>query len=194
MRVQRRLAGVPKSVAQARQFAIEALIDLPEDAVNDVAVMVSELATNALVHAATSFAVTIDRRPHQVYVEVTDAGAGIPTRRSPGEMEPHGRGLTIVEELSDQWGTIHAAGEVGKSVWFTLTVPLEAETSDAPTAERGLVPDVSSPAAAAAPAAAADNRSGLDALEAPSAPGSMPPIRDRIGQLLSRPHPSRIPV
>ena len=102
--------------------------------------------------------------------------AGIPTRRSPGETEPHGRGLTIVEELSDQWGTIHAAGEIGKSVWFTLNLPLRAETSDSTMAERGPVPDVSSVAAAA------DNRAGFDAMEAPPAPGSMPPIRDRIGQ------------
>ena len=171
MRVQRRLAGVPGSVAQARRFAIGALVDLPDDIVNDVEVMVSELATNALVHAATSFAVTIDRREHLVYVEVTDAGVGMPTRRSPGETEPHGRGLAIVEELSDQWGTIHNAGEVGKSVWFTLNLPLGAERTDAPMAHRSPVPDPPS----VTPAAAADDRGGPDALEAPSAPGSMSP-------------------
>lgn len=188
--MQRRLDGVPGSVAQARRFAIGTLVDLPDDIVNDVEVMVSELATNALVHAATSFAVTIDRHEHQIYVEVTDAGVGIPTRRSPGETEPHGRGLTIVEELSDQWGTVPNAGEVGKSVWFTLNLPLGTERTDAPMAHRSPVPDSPS----GTPAAAADERGGPDALEAPSAHGSMPPILDRIGQLLNRPHASRVRV
>jgi anti-sigma regulatory factor (Ser/Thr protein kinase) len=190
VRVQCRLDGVAGSVAQARRFAVGALVDLPSDMLNDVEVMVSELATNALVHAATSFSVTIDRREHEIYVEVTDAGVGIPTRRSPGETEPHGRGLAIVEELSDRWGTVHNAGQVGKSVWFTLNLPLGSERTDAPMAQRSPVPDPPS----VTPAAAADDRGGPDALEAPSAPGSMSPVRDRIGQLLNRPHPSRVRV
>lgn len=181
---------MPGSVAQARRFAVGALVDLPGDMVNDVEVMVSELATNALVHAATSFVVTIDRRERQIYVEVTDAGVGIPTRRSPGETEPHGRGLAIVEELSDQWGTIHNAGEVGKSVWFTLDVPLGAERTDPPMAERSLVPDPPS----MTPVAAADDRGGPDALEAPSAPSSMSPIRDRIGPWRISPQTSPVRV
>ena len=163
------------------------MLDLPDDMVNDVAVMVSELVTNAFVHTGTSFAVTIDRRDDLVYVEVTDAGSGLPTRRSPGETESHGRGLAIVEELSDQWGTIHTAGEVGKAVWFTLNLPLGSGTSDAAMTERGPVPEATpvapagaatgaGPAASAAAATAADDRGRLDALEGPSAPESMPPI------------------
>jgi anti-sigma regulatory factor (Ser/Thr protein kinase) len=175
MRVQRHLAGVPESVAEARRFAIDALGDLPGDIVNDVAVMVSELATNALVHAATSFTVSVDRRERRVHVEVTDAGSGIPTRRSPGETEPHGRGLTIVEELSDQWGTTHPAGDVGKAVWFTINIPLGHRTSDAHIAQPDLRPDASMTTAAMAD----DLGAGFRPLGGSQAQGSMPPPRDR---------------
>ncbi|MDQ1361545.1 MAG: hypothetical protein QOJ44_1922 [Acidimicrobiaceae bacterium] len=173
MRMQRHLAGVPASVAQARRFAIEALGDLPGDIVNDVAVMVSELATNALVHAATSFTVSVDRRERMVHVEVTDVGSGIPTRRSPGETEAHGRGLAIVEELSDQWGTSHPAGDIGKSVWFTINMPVEHQTSDAYIARRDLQPDASMITAAMGD----DLGAGFGPLD--RAQGSMPPPRDR---------------
>lgn len=175
MRAQRHLAGVPESVGQARRFAIEALGDLPGDMVNDVAVMVSELVTNALVHAATSFTVSVDRRERLVHVEVTDVGSGIPTRRSPGETDPHGRGLTIVEELSDQWGTSHLPGDPGKAVWFTINIPLERHTSDAHIAQPDLQPDASMTTAAVAHELGA----GFRPLGGSPAQGSMPPPRDR---------------
>jgi anti-sigma regulatory factor (Ser/Thr protein kinase) len=87
-----------------------------------IAVMVSELATNALRHAETSFSVRVDQTPGSVRVEVADGGDGRPAVQSPAPSEPSGRGLRIVESLSDAWGVTAASG-TGKTVWFTLAVP-----------------------------------------------------------------------
>ncbi len=51
-------------------------------------------------------------------MEVSDAGRGRPTLRSPTVLEPSGRGLRIVQALSQAWGVV--PGEDGTRVWFTL--------------------------------------------------------------------------
>lgn len=111
------------SVAAARRFANETLADLPRELVQAVELMVSELATNSIRHANSSFRVEIERRPDLVRVEVSDsAGDVMPTMRSPGPEEPTGRGLRIVSLFSHSWG-ITQSGGADKSVWFTVADP-----------------------------------------------------------------------
>jgi anti-sigma regulatory factor (Ser/Thr protein kinase) len=111
------------SVGAARRFANEVLADLPRDVLQAVELMVSELATNSIRHANSSFRVEIERRPDLVRVEVSDsAGDVIPTMRSPGPEEPTGRGLRIVSLFSHSWGITQSAGP-DKSVWFTVADP-----------------------------------------------------------------------
>ena len=111
------------SVAAARRFATEVLADLPRELLQAVELMVSELATNSIRHANSSFRVEIDRRPDLVRVEVSDsAGDVMPTMRSPGPDEPTGRGLRIVSLFSHSWGITQSAGS-DKSVWFTVADP-----------------------------------------------------------------------
>jgi len=91
-----------------------------------VALLVSELATNSVRHAAAGFTLAIDRTPDRIRVAVSDTGAGRPEKRSPDPVEPSGRGLLIVEALSDDWGTTPAPDGAGKTVWFeiaTATAP-----------------------------------------------------------------------
>ena len=121
MSEERRFPHTPASVAQARRFVLGALSDVPAESREMIAVMVSELATNALRHAETSFLVRVDQTPDTVRVEVSDGGRGEPAVRSPEPSEPSGRGLRIVESLSDAWGVTAASG-AGKTVWFTLAV------------------------------------------------------------------------
>ncbi|HEY5251397.1 MAG TPA: ATP-binding protein [Acidimicrobiales bacterium] len=120
MTVSARFVGRSASVGEARRFIADALADLTGEIIDAAALMVSELATNALVHAAADFEVTIDITERSVSVEVTDAGKGVPTLRWPEDSDPHGRGLHIVEELSDRWGTRAGSDGSGKSVWFTI--------------------------------------------------------------------------
>ncbi|HWF54068.1 MAG TPA: ATP-binding protein [Solirubrobacteraceae bacterium] len=109
----------PGSVGAARRFAADVLRRESPDALEAIVLMVSELATNSVRHAGTGFRLTIHQDPGRVRVEVTDAAGGRPRMRSPGPEEPNGRGLRIVDMLSDRWG-VDGDSPAGKTVWFTL--------------------------------------------------------------------------
>lgn len=105
----------------ARWFVLELISDLPEELQDSVSLMVSELATNALVHTSGSFDVDADRSDTAITVSITDRGNGMPVVQSPASSDPHGRGLRIVEILSDDWGITPGAG-AGKTVWFRVAL------------------------------------------------------------------------
>lgn len=121
MRLQRTFPADPHSVRAARRFAIEALADMSADVRESVELMVSELATNGIRHGQTSFRLVIEQTSEEIRVEVTDGGAGTPQMRHPGPDEPTGRGLRIVDMLSERWG-VERDSQKGKTVWFTLSV------------------------------------------------------------------------
>jgi serine/threonine-protein kinase RsbW len=114
----------PQSIAAARRFATEALEGIPSETLDAVELMVSELATNSIRHANTAYEVAVTRARQTIRVEVTDDAGGTPAMRSPGPDEPTGRGLRIIEMLSDAWG-VEQRKASGKTVWFRLTVPVE---------------------------------------------------------------------
>lgn len=117
--------SVPASVAKIRRFAVEACQEIGAVAVCDtVALLVSEVATNALVHGSGDVQVSISTAPGVVRVEVDDDGAGLPVRRQAGPEAEGGRGLALVAALARGWGVQPA--ESGKTVWF------EVEISPAP--------------------------------------------------------------
>jgi len=119
--VRRRSFGLNrKSVAASRRFVGDAVTDLPDELREAAILMMSELATNAIVHAATGFEVGIDRSADWLRIAVTDVGGGEPELQSPSVSDPHGRGLQIVRELSDEWGMIDNEDHSGKTVWCAL--------------------------------------------------------------------------
>lgn len=115
----RTFPAIPQSVHAARRFAIDALAGAPVGMLEAVELMVSELATNCIRHEQMSFYVTITRSGGEIRVEVTDSGSGKPTLRSPGPDDPSGRGLQIVDMLSQDWG-VEPEVPAGKTVWFSL--------------------------------------------------------------------------
>lgn len=119
MRRMRTFPAVAQSVPAARRFAVGALADTPASTLEAVELMVSELATNCIRHEHSSFDISIRRTASEIRIEVTDTGAGTPTMRSPGPHEPSGRGLQIVDMLSEQWGVVPRTPS-GKTVWFTV--------------------------------------------------------------------------
>jgi anti-sigma regulatory factor (Ser/Thr protein kinase) len=119
MRRMRTFPAIPQSVHAARRFATDSLGGSPVSMVEAVELMVSELATNCIRHERTSFHITILNSTRELRVEVTDSGSGTPTIRSPGPDEPSGRGLQIVDMLSDSWG-VEPEHPSGKTVWFTM--------------------------------------------------------------------------
>jgi anti-sigma regulatory factor (Ser/Thr protein kinase) len=116
----RRFRCQPGAVTAARRFVRDVLSDRPLELVDAAELMVSELATNCVRHAQTGFEMTI-HSDGQIRVEVRDTGEGRPRVLSPTSREISGRGLRIVEAMSDAWGVIPAAN--GKAVWFTLAQP-----------------------------------------------------------------------
>lgn len=122
----RRFSIEDTSVSEARQFIRQTLSGTPQDRLEMIELMVSELATNCIRHAQTGFRVTIYRNTTEVRVEVTDHAAGEPVVRSPGPADPTGRGLRIVQMLSNSWG-VEQKEKLNKTVWFTLSTRPPAE-------------------------------------------------------------------
>lgn len=114
-----RVPSVPRSVAAVRRWAVDCARELGHDGASDVlALLVSEVATNAVVHGAGEVQVRVLLVADRLRVEVSDEAEGVPTpRRSDLEAEG-GRGLALVEALSTSWGV--AASATGKTVWFEL--------------------------------------------------------------------------
>ena len=130
MRLSRRFAADSESVRQSREFVIDALVDVPSDVQASIAMMVSELATNAFIHGGSGFEVTIERARAFIRVEVRDEGIGAPALQSPRPSEPHGRGLQIVMQLSNEWGISQEPGQAGKTVWFKVNILGDARIDD----------------------------------------------------------------
>jgi anti-sigma regulatory factor (Ser/Thr protein kinase) len=109
------------SVAAARQFVTDTLIAAGASSVLDEArLLVSELATNAVVHAATDFSVSVHISAGRVYVEVRDGDATSlgSDRPDPAPLALGGHGLRIVGRLAGSWGS--RLEEHGKVVWFSV--------------------------------------------------------------------------
>ena len=80
----------------------------------------SELATNAVLHAHTEFEVHVLRSGVDgMRVEVTDRWPGLPLLKSHGDQAATGRGLALVVSLADEIG-VEPHGDQGKTIWFTV--------------------------------------------------------------------------
>jgi anti-sigma regulatory factor (Ser/Thr protein kinase) len=114
------LVGRPASVRKARVFTGDALADGGVQAsVIEVAVLlVSELVTNAVVHAGGTVLVTVHADAHWVRIEVEDQGRGRPVLRPARQNQPGGRGLGVVDQLATHWGTERRATH--KVVWCEI--------------------------------------------------------------------------
>jgi anti-sigma regulatory factor (Ser/Thr protein kinase) len=111
---------VPSSVARLRRFAVDACrLSASSVDADTVALLVSEVATNALVHGAGEVRVRVVPKPAGVRIEVADGSASMPRRRQATSVDEGGRGIALVEALSTAWGA--EADDDGKTVWFELS-------------------------------------------------------------------------
>jgi anti-sigma regulatory factor (Ser/Thr protein kinase) len=106
------------TVRDVRRFVAECIEGLPEEQVEVILLAASELAANSVRHAGTAYTVRVDRSDTEVRVTVEDGGNGTPEVQDPGPLTPSGRGLMIVEQLSDAWGTSRAGDR--NRVWFAV--------------------------------------------------------------------------
>lgn len=111
------LTGQPASAYLARDFVRRNLVAQGlAHLVDDVTLVVSELATNAVVHAQTTFIVSLQGFEQTLLLEVVDGSRTGPVDVSARVLDTSGRGLTIVTLLSRAWG-VDALTDGGKSVW-----------------------------------------------------------------------------
>ncbi|BCJ57379.1 magnesium or manganese-dependent protein phosphatase [Micromonospora endophytica] len=93
-----------------------------ESVIGAAVLCTSELTTNALLHAGTAARVEIDLSPERLLVSVADSGSrGTVTRARTDTLSSRGRGLGLIEELSDAWGTDPTVR--GSTVWFEILLP-----------------------------------------------------------------------
>ncbi len=85
----------------------------------DVPLLVSELVTNAVLHARSDFSVTVVAHDDRVRVEVFDSNPRLPAPADVPAEAYSGRGLLILQGLANAWGVEAHAGE-GKTVWFEV--------------------------------------------------------------------------
>ncbi len=113
----------PRSVAQAREFAAAhaGRLGIPATALPTAQLLVSELATNSLLHGERPVRMRLRRTPTRLVVEVSDAGRQVPQRRRAQEDEEGGRGLFLVSSLAHRWGV--RPQRAGKVVWCELLLP-----------------------------------------------------------------------
>lgn len=118
--VMARFPAQPASVRAARQFVTEALVEGGATNVVEVAqLLVSELATNAVVHARTDFSVSVHLAAGHLYVELRDGDRTRPEVVEPRDMAEFGvAGLQVVTRLAGDWGS--RVEDHGKVVWFSL--------------------------------------------------------------------------
>lgn len=95
---------------------------VPEAVIGAAVLCTSELTTNALLHAGTEARVEIDLSPERLLVSVADRGTRGTVHRARTEtLSSRGRGLGLIEELSDAWGTDPTVR--GSTVWFEMVIP-----------------------------------------------------------------------
>jgi len=94
------------------------------DRADEIELIADELITNALLHTEGAAVVTLrilTGTARRLRVEVEDTSSVLPRRREAGEIGVSGRGLLLVDQLTDVWGVEPRGG--GKAVWCEFTVP-----------------------------------------------------------------------
>jgi hypothetical protein len=106
--------------AAARHFAVDAVRQLGAgDLADDVALVVTELAANAIVHARSGFTVELSTGPEVLRISVCD-GSPLPAGPAgPALPATPLHGLYAVDALASRWG-VEPIGHAGKAVWAEL--------------------------------------------------------------------------
>ncbi|MEI5524154.1 ATP-binding protein [Streptomyces brasiliscabiei] len=125
-----RLPRHPASVGLARRRVREHLVDWGHGegspALEDIVLVVSELATNVVRHGPLlerEFEVAVTALADgSCFIEVSDEGMAAPRLREVGEWAESGRGLRLVEHLAAAWG-VWSRGRHGKTVWALVGTP-----------------------------------------------------------------------
>ncbi len=119
------LPAVAASAGQARMAMRDVMLDYGITAVDDATLLVSEVVTNAVLHARSDLVLRASLEPGRLRISVEDREGGhLPRPGAAAENKPDpesGWGLLLVEALSLAWGVETTPG--GKRVWFDIEIP-----------------------------------------------------------------------
>src|SRR2546422_7306869 len=108
-----------QAVRMGRQSVRQVLSGAPHEVLERIELLVSELVTNSVTHAALSPEQNVDlkvlTRPGRVRVEVADPGSHFEPEGPPTHGAESKWGLFLLHEMADRWGMNR--GDPGKTVW-----------------------------------------------------------------------------
>jgi anti-sigma regulatory factor (Ser/Thr protein kinase) len=108
-----------RALSACRTFVAKTLSSWQLDhVVEDACIVVSELATNAVLHAHAAFSVSVVRQGGSIRVSVRDSSPDMPVLGSPSPTTVTGRGLLLVNAIARGWGI--EVDSSGKLVWAEL--------------------------------------------------------------------------
>lgn len=118
------LSPTPASVALARRWSMDVLAQVGAPELSDtMALLVSELVSNVVLHARTPCSLRIVEGPDRIRVEVQDGSDRMPGMRERTDpLAQSGRGMQLVDGLSAAHG-VDPQPKGGKRVWFELDRP-----------------------------------------------------------------------
>ncbi|MEU8518773.1 ATP-binding protein [Streptomyces sp. NBC_01216] len=128
------LSGTEGVVTRCRDFTAAALADwgwIPAESeedgerVDDVLLLVSEVVTNACLHAGGPEELVLRHTAGRLRVEVADANPELPRAYAPRSPSlPGGHGLMVLDRLAGDWGSEPRGGDAtGKVVWLEVSRP-----------------------------------------------------------------------
>ncbi|WP_372509520.1 SpoIIE family protein phosphatase [Streptomyces humicola] len=119
---------LPDAVMHARRFTARVMRswNVTQEA-DAVLLVVSELVTNAMVHTRGEVRLDLTLAGDRLRVAVSDSSPRAPVRQTSVDWEATGgRGLLLVEAVSESWGSVPLSG--GKQVWGEIALPSRAMT------------------------------------------------------------------
>ena len=129
-----------RSPSEARDFVCRHLLDHQlAHLVEDVRLVASELVTNAMMHARTPIALTLEELPFCVMLSVHDDSPLQPMTAVAHVDATRGRGMNLVEQFSNGWG-ISPGPEDDKTVWASFALRPVLMTAESAAAQVGRLP------------------------------------------------------
>jgi anti-sigma regulatory factor (Ser/Thr protein kinase) len=121
------LTGDIASCSMARRFVEEALAQAADDIRANATLLISEVVTNALLHAPGPVTVEVQHKDGAYRIAVGDQSRTPPTEKGYRVDDATGRGLHLLGLLAAEWGWSRTA--TGKIVWFDLPEPFDGPLS-----------------------------------------------------------------
>ena len=121
------LAADVASCSTARRFVQETLAQAADDIRTSASLLISEVITNALLHASGPVTVEVQQKGSAYRIAVSDGSRTPPTGKGYRADDATGRGLHLLDCLAAAWGWNRTG--TGKVVWFDLPVPLDGSLS-----------------------------------------------------------------